>query len=315
MKPFLLKLFFFLLPLGLLAFAVDYYMTDTLEKSDFTRFRRWAELTRQINADILITGSSRASFHVDPYILDSILQKETFNIGLSGGPYEISEVALRIYKKHNKKKIKLILCNVDFLWFGNYAFPGSRVDYAPFYHDPSFEAIVEAMNLSPTEKYIPAVRYGGQTDLFKKAFGIGPKWEDDLIERKAIWRKGAFLVDKVFQPLDLLASSKLFQRGEKRIKRFTHFLDECKEDSIQVVLLKSPIHPSAYKELTNIEDSFLLIDSIAEAYRLNVLDYTDYLIEDTTCFLDPVHLNYKGAELFSTCLAHDVDSLLLKIKL
>ncbi|WFE83160.1 hypothetical protein [Parabacteroides chongii] len=310
MKRFLLKLFYFLFPLGLLAFTVDYCMTDTLEKSDFPRFRRWYELTRQINADILITGSSRASFHVDPYILDSILRKNTFNIGISGGPYEISEVAYRIYKKHNHKKIELILCNVDFLWFGNYAFPCSKVDYAPFYHDPSFKTIVETMNLSPTEKYIPAVRYGGQTDLLKKAFGIGIKWEDELIARKAVWKKGAFLVDEVNKPLSLMSSSMSFQRGEERIKRFTYFLDECKDDSVQVVLFKSPIHPSAYKKLINIESSFLLIDSIAEVYRLNVLDYTDYLIEDTSCFFDPVHLNYKGAELFSTRLAHDVDSLL-----
>lgn len=301
---------FFLSPLVVFAFIIDYYVTDTLVKSDFRIFKRWRELTRPINASVLVSGSSRASLHVDPSILDSILRKKTFNIGITGGPYEISDVALRIYKKYNSKHIELILCNVDFLSFNDYSLPYTRADYAPFYHDSSFMNIVETMNLSPTEKYIPCIRYGGQLTLLKQTFGIGLKWDDDLSQKKTAWREGAFLVDVEGKPLNL--HFRIFERSDRRIKLFTQFLKECERDSTQVILFKSPIFPSVYNELANIEDSFLLIDSIAKVHKLALLDYTDYLVEDSTCFVDPIHLNYKGAEQFSVRLAHDVDSLLKK---
>lgn len=44
----------------------------------------------RVNADVIMLGSSRAVFHISPHILDSVLQKNTYNIGVNGWSFHLS---------------------------------------------------------------------------------------------------------------------------------------------------------------------------------------------------------------------------------
>ena len=123
------------------------------------------------------------------------------------------------------------------------------------------------------------------------------------------------MIDQEYRALDFFSSSRHFIRSKKRVNIFNKFLDECRSEEIQVILFLSPIQQVAYKDLSGVDDSFVLIDSLATAGNIPVLDYTDYMIDDSSLFLDPAHLNKKGAELFSVRLANDVDSLLKKLNI
>lgn len=53
-----------------------------------------------------------------------------------------------------------------------------------------------------------------------------------------------------------------------------------------------------------------MFEEIAQKNDIPLLDYTfDELSYDTTYFYNTMHLNKKGADLFSKKVAHDIDSL------
>ena len=314
MKKFLLHSLLFLFPLVIVTCLYDFLVGQYLKKSDAILYKRWNMLYNPIEADVLVVGNSRAGCHVEPLLIDSILHVKSYNLGVSGGPIEISDVAWKLYRSHNNKKPRLILCNIDFLWLGAYhmSYSSIKEDYLIFLNDPYFSELTEEMDISFFDLYVPGMKYRGNSKLvlnFLKDKIDSPKNE------YVIFRKGAVLLKQEMMELGLLSESRVFERGVKRIDMFYRFLDECQGEGIQVVLFKSPIQQIAYKDLSNIEDSFLLIDSVSSVRRLPLLDYTDFMIEDNSCFYDPVHLNYKGAELFSVRLAHDVDSLLTEMKI
>lgn len=306
MKIFLKKCLYFFSPLLFLGVLLNTLGDHILKNSDNVQYKRWEDLRKPIEADLLITGNSRAQFHVDPFILDSILHVNTYNMGISGGPIELSDVAWNLYHSHNKKKTRVVLCNVDFLWFGGYDFPYNKNDYLLYLQDPDFSEIMESLNYSPAEKYIPGMKYAGRMRLVFENYRKSNGNSDNSKE----FKKGALLVDQEYRELVLFPPSCHFKRSPKRIALFDKFIDECRSEGIEVILFLSPIQQVAYKDLTGIDDSFALIDSLAVAGNIPVLNYTNFMINDSSCFLDPIHLNKKGAELFSVRLANDVDSLL-----
>jgi hypothetical protein len=53
-----------------------------------------------------------------------------------------------------------------------------------------------------------------------------------------------------------------------------------------------------------------MYDSIACEFHIPILDYSDIpMCYDTAYFYNATHLNKTGAELFTTKLAHDIDSI------
>ena len=60
---------------------------------------------------------------------------------------------------------------------------------------------------------------------------------------------------------------------------------------------------------------FAIYQSLADRYGCQILNYTyDSISHDTLNFYNASHLNRRGAELFSTKLAHDLKELLNTIE-
>jgi hypothetical protein len=94
------------------------------------------------------------------------------------------------------------------------------------------------------------------------------------------------------------------------IQLFDEFLNHCKINKIQVVLVNSPVYYQATQKLVNKEKLNNLILGFSKKYDIPYLDYTnDSICYDTAYFKVAVHLNRKGAEIFSTKLANDLKKL------
>ncbi len=66
-----------------------------------------------INADVLIVGSSRAQYHIDPVLIEARTGLKSYNIGISGGGSSHQLFILEQYLKHNKVP-KHIIINVEY---------------------------------------------------------------------------------------------------------------------------------------------------------------------------------------------------------
>jgi lysophospholipase L1-like esterase len=64
------------------------------------------------------------------------------------------------------------------------------------------------------------------------------------------------------------------------------------------------------QKLENVDEMYKMYESIATEFNIPILDYSyDLMCDDTTYFYNGTHLNKLGAEVFTTKLAHDIDSL------
>ena len=62
--------------------------------------------------------------------------------------------------------------------------------------------------------------------------------------------------------------------------------------------------------MVNEKKMYEMYDTIAQRFNIPILDYNDIsMCYDTTYFYNGTHLNKLGAEVFTTKLAHDIDSL------
>jgi len=94
------------------------------------------------------------------------------------------------------------------------------------------------------------------------------------------------------------------------VQQFDSFLNHCKKNNMQVVMVFSPEYIKATKFTKNKNEVMNIYRSFSKKYDFPFLDYsTDSLCYDTTYFYNAMHLNKIGAELFSSKLAHDIDSL------
>jgi lysophospholipase L1-like esterase len=72
----------------------------------------------------------------------------------------------------------------------------------------------------------------------------------------------------------------------------------------------APIYIEVTNKLVNKDEMYEAYQTIANKYNIPILDYNYHPIScDSTNFYNATHLNKKGSMLFSTQLAHDLDSL------
>ena len=99
MKKFLSKILIFVLPAWLLLLVVDYWFSQEAKQSNDYVIEAWYDLMNgDINADVIVMGSSRAWVHIDPLILDSILGVNTYNLGIDGRSFNSQIKKYHIYR-------------------------------------------------------------------------------------------------------------------------------------------------------------------------------------------------------------------------
>jgi lysophospholipase L1-like esterase len=103
-----------------------------------------------------------------------------------------------------------------------------------------------------------------------------------------------------------------YNKDTTALSLFGEYLLKAKSENIKVIFVYAPFHIRAMRKIKNVDKMFLMFDSIAKKYDIPILNYTyDSISYDTTYFYNAMHLNKKGAELFSAKLARDIDSLVI----
>jgi hypothetical protein len=70
--------------------ALGVVITAGLRKTRIENFSEWNDIfDSKINADLIVTGSSRAWSNVSPKIIDSTLNLNSYNLGLDGAHFDI----------------------------------------------------------------------------------------------------------------------------------------------------------------------------------------------------------------------------------
>ena len=316
MKKIFVKIVILGVILIITGFVGDIITTAGLMKTgDFysngaEEYTTWNEIiSSNIEADLIINGNSRAYKHVNPFILDEILNLKTYNIGMSGGSIEKQYIRYLTFEKYNEKP-KYIIQEVDFWTLEISNSVDDRIlPYIPYL------AGKEYLNKKyKNNSYLHFYRYMKRYDFIIRGF-----LEFFNIKHfPEVRKRGFFETDLQWNSYEfsqiIKGDSLISKKQNEAIEVFDNYLLHCKKNNIQVILVISPVYYKATKFFKDSNELLDLYRSYSEKYNIPFFDYSnDTICYDTTYFYNAMHLNKKGSELYSIKLAQDID-LFLKIK-
>ena len=161
---------------GLLAAALDVGIDMSLRRIKTSEFGIWNSIVGgTINAEILITGSSRALTHYDVRILQERLGRSAYNIGLNGSQTDMQVARLKTYLEHNRKP-RLLIHNLDLFSFqtthGGVYYPGQ---YMPYLREPElYEVLSRISGNTWKSRYIPLYGYAVEDLRLTSIQGVYP---------------------------------------------------------------------------------------------------------------------------------------------
>jgi hypothetical protein len=257
----------------------------------------------KINAEIVISGSSRALTHYDPRLIEERTGLTAFNIGLNGSQTDMQLARLKTYLRHNKKPL-LVIHNLDVFSFqtthGEVYDPGQ---YIPYLSEPALYA--ELVHIDPDfwkAKLLPLYGYAVQ-DLrlswilgVMGFFGWSPH-EDHFLgfkPRYSAWTE-EFERFKAINP-----DGAHFEIERDGVKKMEELLRLCEEQGIKALLVYSPEYQEMQALTKNRAQVFAHFDRLRDQFGVPVWDYSGSPISALRQnFYNSEHLNADGAAAFS----------------
>lgn len=305
MKKFLSKLILFILPFWILLTLVDFKFSQVAKHSDEHAIEAWYDLMNgNVDADVIVMGNSRALVNVDPLILDSVLHVNSYNLGIDGRSVSSQVRKYHLFKAHNKKP-KLIIHNIDIFSF-HYR-PGiMKYQFYPYFWDQSVrQEYMPSEPFTAGEKYLPMYRFIHIDRLSECGF-LDFLSSDSSSLIKGYRRQPKSWDGKALKNIDSIP----FVVNDTTVRMFDEYLAEVKADGIPMVFVYAPMYIEATRKITNIKQVYAAFQKFADKYSIPVLDYTYMgLSYDTTYFYNAMHLNDRGAEIYSDSLANDIKRL------
>lgn len=295
-----------------LAWGLDYIVSNGLMQFEDYRFKAWNEMSRgEASSDMVIIGNSRALSHFEPWTIGEVCGVSVYNLGIGGYALPGQILKYRFYRLHNKKPAYIIM-QVDYLSMQEATLPRGHESeqFMPLIYDKAFRPELKKRCYSFLDLNCPMYRYFGYTKEIKggileffhiqhfikypSRLGFHYEWGKIDLERN--------------EDMEPLAA----EMNPLIMSLFDSFLEECQSEGIKVFLVNSP----SYIERTNktmgldvVNDFF---EKMAEKYGTDYINYEDHAIDyDPSLFAAAVHLNSKGAHLFSLDFANHIKAKVL----
>ncbi len=267
-------------------------------------------------ADILVSGSSRALVNIDCGAISAVTGKTCFNIGLDGSKINLDLGRFKTYLKHNRKPQLLIqIGGIGDLDYGGLA----RIyQYVPYLNeDEIYKSLVSQLPDFRYYKYIPLY---GFAVFNNELLGRALKGILNTQTPETVWPYKPRI--KGFLPVDLAWNTEYdkfkrdFPQGEKfdissrAIKGYEELISICRTNHIQIILVFPPAYyESVYGYTKNVNEIFQTYRDITRKHNIKFLDYSKIPITyNQKYFYNSQHMNKEGAVLFSGQLAHDIQA-------
>lgn len=260
----------------------------------------------KINAQIVITGSSRAVSHYDPRVIQMQTGRSAFNLGRNGSQTDMQVAVLKAYLEHNRKP-DIVIHNLDAFSFVTTREVYLPAQYVPYLYDQEFYGQLRQINRDIWKsRYVPLYGYvvddmnfswmtglegfagvSPREDFFQGFNPRATKWTEDFQRFKAENPHG---VSWGIEPAG--------------IKVMEDLIRLCQQRGIELILVYSPEYAGMQELAQNRAEVFDHFHDLANRYHVPLWDYSDWRFAgETGYFSNSQHLNANGAEVFSEDLA------------
>ena len=293
-------------------FAVELWVVDRaitaglrrIRTSDFGVSNRI--MTGQVNADIIISGSSRALVHYDPRIIAAATGHTAFNIGVNGSQTDMQLAVLQSYLQHNARP-RLVVHNLDLFSFVSSREIYNPAQYLPYLdEEPVYAGIRRVYPDAWKWKYLPLYGYVVEDMRFTWMLGLkgllGYQPPEDHIQgfvpRHLPWT-GDFEAFRAGNP-----QGARFEIEPRGLRDVEELIQTCQRKGIALLLVYSPEYTEMQALERNRSEVFARFRELSERFHVPLWDYSDSPLSRVRGnFYNSQHLNAEGAAAFSKLLA------------
>jgi hypothetical protein len=308
MNRFLINILFFLLPLIGISILLDLYITVKLKDSHryVGEIEVWEDIfNSRINCDIAIYGSSRAWVHINPNIIEENTRRSSYNFGVNGHNFWIQYLRHKEYIKNNPKPTTIII-SVDAFTLAKREKLFNLNQFLPYMlWNKTIENYTSSyVGYSKLDYYIPFIRYFGKDDVLLSLLNNG---NDNKKYRLNGFRGNNKQWNTDFDKAKKKMKEFEIKLDSSSIELFANFIMECQDLNIKLVFVYTPEFKEGQEFISNREVIVNIYKNFSEKYQIPFLDYSNNKICDNReLFYNSMHLNSKGANLFTEMLIKDL---------
>ncbi|WP_226389029.1 hypothetical protein [Penaeicola halotolerans] len=283
--------------LHLLQAVADYGLrrTTALEWGDWNKL-----YAGEINAEVLIMGSSTAFVQIDPTIIEEGLGMPTYNLAMNGHRFDFQYFKLKEYLKYNQRP-KMIIQVVDY----------ATMDSTESFFAPQFipyldkRAVKEKLSAYDKDyqwlNFIPLMKYKGRSREFLNGFisifndnGIWGSYKKGYLPRENKWNEIEFT-----KYLEQNPNGPPIKFSKYIMNDFTRFVRYCNTNEIDLVFIKFPRYHQL-DEITDFSQFNSFYDQLSTMHTVKNFDFqSQSFIYKKKYFYNSTHLNKTGANIFS----------------
>ena len=297
--------------LWLLGTLFEHGIDGSLRQTDNDLYVVWNDLfDGAINAELLILGSSRAWVQIDPALLDTALDVDSYNLGLDGYPFDMQYALFQEYVRYNAPP-RYIIQTLDILTLRRRANLFNREQFLPYLASPTIYKTARSYGLHPFDRYVPMFKYYGSPIALR----VGLLELLNLKHYRSNKYKGFRGLDKAwdtsFEQFRQANPSVTIPIADALLEDIIAFVDYCRNHNITLIFVYPPEYIEYQALVSNRKQIFDIYTTIARDYHIPFLDYSDSFFSQTTDhFYNSQHLHANGARLFTRSLADDIKRLL-----
>lgn len=296
MKKFIKKLVLFCILASIIAYCTDFIFSKLNQPSGY--MKGWQDIyANNINADLLVFGSSRAQKSFNPKIIEDLLPISCYNLGLINARMQIDYLRLLEYLRVCSQKPKYVTLEIDFFTFGMQQSLSNHWQLFPYmlFNNNHYHCTNFMTGYNYFDYFVPLVRYSGYSSTIIK---------NSILEDETFY-KGFIPID-TYMTKDIVEQQKSFWKEEIqadsiKINYLYEFINTCKSYGIKLNFVFIPQFQDIEKGLIGYDSISNMIKNIA---KINNIPFGDFskpqFNDDTTYFYDMRHLNSRGADKFTS---------------
>ena len=308
-----LKYFFITLLSSFFALVlVDIYYSNQLKNMALFsgEVQEWNQIKAgKTKAELAVFGSSRAFIQINPKILEEETKLNSYNFGLNGSKFKMQFYRFNIYLKHNSKP-KIVVWNLDTFSFSHIDEVFQPNQYVPFmlWNRDLYKALDEYKSTNMWDFILPLYRYRDQV-----------YWKDQITRSK----KEKLGKDGLFRKEGFMSYNRKWDVDWAKMKKknsdfdFSDYelleklISKCEQENIQLIFTIAPEFYKGQDYMLNRDEVINRYKTTLEKHHLPLLDYSnDSISFDQKYFYNTTHMNYKGADAFTSELAKDLVKLI-----
>jgi hypothetical protein len=313
------KIFIFLVLIFLSSLFISKLLDHFYRKHWDTTFSKLETVFNDTtNRDIVFAGDSKVQFGINPFYIDSITTKNSYNIGMGGAPFTETVFLTKAWlNNHRPPKIFVVSIGLAGLIDTEKYFSTSSFYFSFLKDTLAYNTLSMLHYHTSLNKFIPLTKYTN-FDAFQKTSIIRSMMGNQYLEKNGIGYKGfinnatdtSFKEDGNFKLEQLkIKNDKSLDTALERINELISIVRSYKSDIIFV-------YPPSYRMINDTGTKLYFqklrnrIDDVLQINNVKLLHFDNDSSFTKSLFQDPSHLNIQGSILYSKKLGIELKELI-----